>query len=399
MDATTRAATARERLFTSIAMLWLAGVGLRVTILAVPPLIRLIHDDLHISETEVGILSGLPQVLFAIAAVAGSLLIARLGALPTLVAGLFATALGCALRGAAPDFILLCAATVLTGLGVAVMQPAIPPLVRAWLPDRIGFGTAVYANGLLVGEIIPVALTASLVLPLIGASWRLAFAVWAIPCAVIALVLIGFAPRSATGQTAASRRWWPDWRSGLIWRLGLMFGANNATYFSINAFIPDYLHHAGRPELIDTALSALNIGQLPASFLLLAYANRVIGRAWPYAACGALSFACVLGILFGNGWVIVASAAALGFSGAATLTMILALPAVLSAPDDVHRMTAAMFTISYSCAVIVPIISGLAWDATGLPAAAFIPIGLCNFLLIGLASGIPRRALRGPATQ
>src|SRR5262249_29110871 len=154
--------------------------------------------------------------------------------LPTLVAGLLATALGCALRGAAPDFVLLCAATVLTGLGVAVMQPAIPPLVRAWLPDRIGFGTAVYANGLLAGEILPVALMAPLVLPLVGGSWRLSFAAWAIPCVAIALVLIGFAPRPAAGETAsASRRWMPDWRNGLIWRIGLMFGANNATYFSV----------------------------------------------------------------------------------------------------------------------------------------------------------------------
>ncbi len=396
MDATNSAAgaaTTRERLFTCVAMLWIAGVGLRVTILAVPPLIRLIHDDLGISETEVGILSGLPPVLFMLAAVPGSLLVARLGARTTVIAGLFATALGCALRGAAPDFVLLCAATVLTGLGVAVMQPAMPPLVRAWLPERIGFATAVYTNGLLVGEIIPVWLTIPLVLPLIGQSWRLAFAVWAIPCAAIALVLLALAPRAqAAARSAVLRRWWPDWRSGLIWRLGLMFGANNATYFSTNAFIPDYLHHVGRPDLIGSALSALNIGQLPASLLLLACSGRLVGRAWPYMATGALSLACVLGILFGNGWVILTASAALGFSGAATLTLMLTLPPLLSPPDDVHRMTAAMFTISYSCAVVVPIVSGLAWDATGWPATAFIPIGLCNFLLIGLAPTIPRRA-------
>jgi CP family cyanate transporter-like MFS transporter len=71
----------------------------------------------------------------------------------------------------------------------------------------------------------------------------------------------------------------------------------------------------------------------------------------------------------------------------------LTLPALLSAPDDVHRMTAGMFTISYSCAVIVPIISGLAWDASGWPLAAFIPIGMCNFLLIGLGPTIPRTRL------
>ena len=388
-DAPARAAAARAHFFTCVAMLWLAGFGLRVTILAVPPLIRLLHEDLALSETQVGILSGLPSVLFMLAAVPGSLLIARLGARMTVVAGLLATAVGCALRGAAADFVLLCAATVLTGLGVAVMQPAMPPLVRAWLPQRISFGTAVYTNGLLVGEIIPVWLTIPLVLPLVGQSWRLAFVAWALPCAAIALALLAFAPTAQeAARASAPRRWWPDWRSGLIWRLGLMFGANNATYFSTNFFLPDYLHSVGRPDLIGGALSWLNIGQLPASLLLLAFSGRLVGRAWPYMATGALSLACVAGLVLGGGWVVLASAAALGFSGAVTITLMLALPALLSAPHDVPRMTAGMFTISYSWAVIVPILSGFAWDASGWPAAAFIPIGLCNLLLIGLAPTI-----------
>ena len=379
------------RLAACVALLWIGGVGLRVTILAVPPLIRLIHDDLRLSETEIGVLTGLPTVLFVFAAVPGSLLIARLGARTAVIAGLLATALGCALRGAAPDFVLLCAATVLTGLGVAVMQPGLPPLVRDWLPDRIGFGSAVYANGLLVGEIIPIALTVPLVLPWVGGSWRLAFVVWAVPCVVIALALLAFAPHGRNADAAVPPRWWPDWRSGLIWRLGLMFGANNATYFATNGFIPDYLHHVGRPELISAALSALNIGQLPASFILLVCAGRFIGRAWPYAACGVLSIACVLGIVLGSGPVIVFAAAALGFSGATTLTLLLAMPALLSAPDDVHRTTAAMFTISYSCAVIVPIVSGALWDASAIPAMAFVPIALGNLLLIALPWGIRGR--------
>ncbi len=388
----TRRAAPAQHFLVCVMLLWVTGIGLRVTILAVPPLIRLIHDDLGLTETEVGILSGLPPVLFGLAAVPGSLLIARFGAISAVITGLLATAAGCALRGAAPDFPLLCAATVLTGVGVAIMQPAMPPLVRAWLPERIGFGTAVYTNGLLVGEIIPVALTIPLILPVVGESWRLAFVVWALPCAMFALLMLGFAPRlEESAQPAAPLRWVPDWRNSLIWRLGLMFGATNATYFSTNAFIPDYLHHLGRPDLIGPTLSALNICQLPASFLLLVFANRLTGRAWPFMACGALSLACVVGILVGNGFVIVTAAGALGFSGAASLILMLTLPPLLSAPGDTHRMTAGMFTISYSCAVIVPILSGLSWDRTGVPAAAFIPIGLCNFVLIGLASTIPVR--------
>src|SRR5437870_13847280 len=92
---------------TCITLLWLAGNGMRMTILAVPPLIPLIHRDLHLSETEVGILAGLPVVLFACAAIPGSLLIARFGAVTTVIAGLLVTALGSVLRGAADNVLLL----------------------------------------------------------------------------------------------------------------------------------------------------------------------------------------------------------------------------------------------------------------------------------------------------
>src|SRR5471030_2538013 len=69
----------QTRLLTSLTLLWLAGCGLRLTILAVPPVIPLIHDELNLSATQIGILTGLPSMLFAFAAVPGSLLIARLG--------------------------------------------------------------------------------------------------------------------------------------------------------------------------------------------------------------------------------------------------------------------------------------------------------------------------------
>src|SRR5712664_3755562 len=102
---TTSGATPLGRLLACIGLLWIAGIGLRVTILAVPPLIRLIHDDLGLTETQVGILTGLPPVLFGLAAVPGSLLIARFGAIAAVIAGLLATCLGGALRGVAPDFV------------------------------------------------------------------------------------------------------------------------------------------------------------------------------------------------------------------------------------------------------------------------------------------------------
>jgi CP family cyanate transporter-like MFS transporter len=381
---------AMRRVALCVLLLWLAGAGLRITILAVPPVIPLIRTQLGMSETQVGILTGLPPVLFACTAVLGSLLIARFGALNTLIAGLLATAAGSALRGIAPDIALLYAATILTGFGVAIMHPSLPPLVRAWLPDRIGFGTALFTNGLLVGEILPVALTIPVVLPLLQQSWRATFVLWAIPVALIAIVLMMLAPRppaSAQGQRAA-QRWWPDWRDPLVWRLGIALGSVNAMYFTANAFLPDFLHHVGRADLVSAALTALNVGQIPASFLLLAVAGRLERAIWPHFVCGAGSLAAVIGIAVLPGPGIVACAAILGFFAAAILILMLALPPLLAPPDDVHRLSAAMFTISYSCAVITPILSGIAWDLTGVGWSAFVPLGLCAVVLMALAPTI-----------
>ena len=87
--------------------------------------------------------------------------------------------------------------TIAMGAGVAIMQVTMPPAVRAWLPDRIGFATAVYTNGLLIGEILPVALMLPLVLPLVHGSWQWGFVVWSVPVAIIALVVLLAAPRAA----------------------------------------------------------------------------------------------------------------------------------------------------------------------------------------------------------
>jgi MFS transporter, CP family, cyanate transporter len=376
-------------LAASLALLWLAGTGLRMTILALPPLIPLIHDDLHMSQTEVGILTGLPPVLFAAAAVPGSLLIARFGPLPTLMIGLLAAGLGSAMRGFSFDLAILYGGTIVTAFGVAIMQPALPPLVRAWLPERIGFGTAVYTNGLLVGEVVAVALTLPVVLPLTG-GWRPALVAWGLPCVAVALLVFALAPPAGGTDKAAAgpRRWWPDFRNPVIWRLGIMLGTVNAMYFAANGFIPDFLKQAGTPELIAPTLTVINLVQIPASIVLAFYAGRWVRRVSSYLICGAACFAAFLGIMFGSGPVILLSATVFGVVGTAILVFMLTLPALIAEPDDVHRLTAGMFTISYSCAVIVPVLSGVVWDLTGQAVSAFIPIMACSLVLMALAPSI-----------
>ena len=391
--------SAGQRLIPLI-LLWLSGACLRLTVLAVPPVVPLLHADLHLSETDIGWLSSLPPLLFAIAAVPGSLLIARFGLVPALVMGLVLNAVGSAARGAVPSAAMLYASTVMMAAGVSIMQPALPPLVRAWFPERIGFATAVYTTGLLIGETLAAALSLPLVLPLVGNSWRLNFVVWSIPVLATALLVAVCAPQlnGAKGDaSAASRRWWPDWRRPLIWKLGLILGSVNATYFVTNAFLPDYMTADGRPDLIGSALTAINLGQLPAAFLMLGIAGRLVTRPWAYAATGSLAIVCLVGMLTMHGAWIVFWVAILGFTGAMTLILALALPSVLSAPNDVHRTSAGMFTISYSVAMMMSVVGGWLWDFTHSPIAGFVPVAICGLTIILLASTV-RQADRQPNT-
>jgi len=370
----------------AVISLWLAGMGLRLTILAIPPVITLIKDDLHLSATQVGILTGLPVSLFAIAAVLGSLLAARAGASRALLIALLVTAAASVLRSASGEVGLLYSTTIMMSLGVAIMQPALPLLVRTWLPHHIAFGTAVYSNGLLIGEILPVAIT-PLLLPFVGTSWRISIMVWSLPVLMIAVWIWLTSPKDAP-QVLPLQKWWPNWRSPLVWNLGLMFGCITSMYFTVNGFLPVYLHTIGREDLIASALVALNLGQLPASFLLLFMAGRLVTRAWPYV-CGALgALASITLLIFSTGISTTLASAVLGFCCGAILILALALPPLLCQPQDVAPTSAAIFTLSYGCAVVVPVASGIVWDWTGLPASAFLPVGTCALLLLVLARNI-----------
>jgi MFS transporter, CP family, cyanate transporter len=391
------------RLIKFMFALWLAGVAMRMTILAMPPVIPLVHAELHMSETQIGLLIGLPLALFAIAAVPGSLLISRVGARGAVVFGMIFAAFAGASRGLAIDVWTLYAASILTGFGIALMQPGLPTLVREWLPSRIALGTISYTGGMLIGSMFSAALTIPLMLPLVGGSWRIDLAAWAVLGLLIVPIFLLLSPKDNAHPDSAKRiggRWWPDFKDPLVWLLGITFGSNNSPFFATNAFLGDYLGSEGKSALLGSALGWLNGAQIVAPFLLLFMSERLQRRAWPFIWLGPLLLLAFLGLIFfpQSNVVINTCTALIGTTTAVTLTAILALPPLLSTAADLPRTSAGMFTISYTTAILVPTISGALWDATGKPWSAFIPLCVCAVVLTVLgvvAARYPTPSERG----
>ena len=368
---------ASPSIVTVLSLLWLAGAAIRIPLLAVPPVIPLIHDDLHMSETQVGLLIGMPLSMFALAAIPGSLLIARFGVLVVATCGLAIATLASAARAAVTDIWALYAATLVMGFGVAIFQPAFPTLVRIWSPARAWLANAVSTNGMVMGVTFTAALSIPVVLPLTGQSWRYDLLIWSVPGLVTTLLYIVAAPRSRTGtagRPAAASQWMPNWRSRELWLLGIALGTNNALFFATNAFVPDYLTHTGRGGMIGVTLGWLNGAQVIGSFVMLFMAERLQRGTWPFTIFGPVALAGVLGIVLCDGVWVVISAAAAGLGAAVTVIVTFGLPAILSPRGEVHRMAGGMFTMSYTIAVIVPVLCGACWDLTGLPWTAFMPI-------------------------
>ena len=323
-----------------LCLLWVAGVAMRMTLLVMPPVIPQVHDELRISETQVGLLIGLPLAMLALAAIPGSLLIARVGATLAVTLGMIIAAVGGAARAAAVDVWTLYAAAIVSGFGVAIMQPGMPTLVREWLPSRLALGTVGYSSGMSMGAMFPAVFTIAFVLPAVSGNWRL-----------------------------------------------------DSPYFVTSAFLGDYLGTIGKPELLGAALGWLNGSQLVAMAVLFLIASRLQMRAWPFLVFGPTMLAAflVMMVFETSSLAIVAATAVIGIAGAVSMTAILALPPFLSLPADLPRTAAGMFTISYTCAIIIPTICGALWDTTGKPWTVFVPLCLCSVALAVLGTIATRR--------
>ncbi len=354
-------------------LLWFAGAYLRIPVLAAPPLAARIGDDLALSQTAIGALTTLPVLMLALGALPGALRIAHLGARRTLVLALMAVALGSAARGLAPPASLLFAATIVMGLGVAAMQPALPALLPAWTPGRVALGSAVYMDGMVMGEFSGARLTLPLIMPLAGDDWRWALAIWSAPALLVAALLL--VPRGTARRREAGRAsWQPDWRRPQVWQLGLLLGGAALVFFGTTAYMSSVLAARGETDRLAISLLLFNLSQVVASLLMLWLSRYWIARRPPIiiaAAASALGLA-VFMLVPGNTGL--AGALVVGFASAEQLILLVSLPPQITDGPGAGRLAAGMFAIGYGIAFLVSLLGGIAADRLGTPYVALVPM-------------------------
>jgi CP family cyanate transporter-like MFS transporter len=364
------------------------AINLRTVILGVPPTLPALHQALHLSYSAGGLLTSLPVLMMAGGAIPGAYLVSRWGARGVVATGLILLTLGAALRGASTNPLILFTFTALLSIGIAISQPAMPALVQAWFPRHVGRATAVYSNGLLIGEVLAATLTLPFLLGLFG--WQVALSAWAVLAAVTLILWLLLTP--VTGKGEATPGWIPEWRNGTTMRLALLMGAASLVYFGMNIWIPDTMEVRHAHGMIPLTLGVLNFSQLPVSAGLAVAGDRMVGRRWPYVLAGAACLAGVLGYLVAPATTAPLWAGLAGAGSSLAFILNLGLPALLK-PAEVARTTGLMFTVGYSSAFFGPALGGIAWDASGRFALALLPMAVASLLMLAIGGTFPRLGL------
>ena len=386
----------------------LVGVNLRSVILGVPPVLPQIKNDLALSYTATGLLTSIPILVMAGFALPSGLLADHFGARRIVTVGLLVLAAAAILRGVFPQELPIFFFTALLSGGIALAQTAMPILAREWFPRHIGLVSALFSDGLIIGEAVAAGITVPVILGVLGRdAWAASFIVWGIPVAMTAVLWIAFAPHVAS---ARAKPWAELWASARVFlrgkreegaagvsalHLGVLLGSGSLIFFGMNGWIATFNDATGRSAQTAIALIALNSAQLPVSLGITPFAQWLAGRRWPFIVAGSVASAAIIG------WVTTPAsleplwAAFLGGSSSFVFVLGLALPPLLARHGDVARLTGLTLTLSYGTAFVGPLLGGSLWDLTGLPAIAFLPVAVAALLLIVFGALLPSRSAFG----
>ncbi|MGZ6281506.1 MAG: MFS transporter [Ktedonobacteraceae bacterium] len=389
-------------------LITLVGFNLRSVLLGVPPVLPLIQHDLGLSYTLTGFLTALPVLVLAVGAWPSGLLAERIGARLSVSIGLGLLATGTLLRAFRLTPASLFFFTLILSIGITMSQTAIPVLIRRWYPKQIGLVSALFSDGLILGEAVAAGITVLIMVRFLGSDdWSGTFVFWGIPIVMLFALWIFLAPpgpakatrprfsrQNATAKSLTVNS--NDQRKRVsALHLGILVGGGSLIYFGMNAWIASYNQALHQSFITPAALLSLNAAQLPVSIGVTFVAQHIAGRRWPFIVAGIISAIAITGWIFTPAQLQPLWAALLGGSGALVFTLGIALPPLLALPQEVGRLTGITLSLTYGVAFVGPFIGGALWDHFNVPALAFVPVVVASVLLIVLGTLLPSRSSFG----
>ncbi len=377
-----------------VGLLLVAG-NMRAGITTVGPVLDDVRADIGISSLQASILISLPLMAFAVVSPFVPRLARRLGLPQTLAAALLLLAVGLLVRSL-PQSVLLWIGTALLGVAIAVINVALPALVKRDFPTRIGQVTGTYS----AVQAVFAALAAGIAVPVAGFSalgWRLPLGMWA-GLAVIALAVLlpQLRQLSATVPVLKDDGTHTDpvgrspWKTVLGWQITAFMGMQSVGFYVLITWLPTIEQDAGisatAAGVHQFLLNGFGIaGSLACSVLIPRFRDqRLLATVAP-----ALFAVALLGILLAPHATVLWAALA-GIAGGANIVLALSF---FGLRTNHHTQAASLSgmaqSIGYLLAAAGPITIGAVHDATGswTPALTGVLAEMLLLVVVGWFAG------------
>lgn len=367
-------------------------------------LMPFVQPDLHLSNTQVGILAGALSLTWALAAFGIGFISDKTGSRKgLLIAATLAFSVCSFLSGIASSFLLLLGARLLMGVAEGGVMPISQSMVATQVePAHRGLAMGVTQNfgSNLLGSFAAPVLLASFATAF---GWRHAFFLAGIPGLLAALLLWrlvrepAVAASAQSGPVARKLTMIEALAERNVWICALV-GVLLVSYLVVCwTFMPLYLTQVRGydPKTMSWLMGTLGISATVGAFAVSALSDR-IGRRPLMIAMPLLAVILPLGALFfdGSPWVL----AAIFFVGWGVLGVFPLFMATIPSEsvDPLHTATVlglCMGTGEVLGGVLGPFAAGFAADRVGLQAPLWMMIGLTligGLLCFGLRETAPR---------
>lgn len=385
--------TKKERFL--ILGLILVCFSMRSPMSPVGPLVSDIKGTLLLDSSFAGLLTTIPLVVFALVSPFAGRLANKAGDTRLMPFCLLLSLAGILIRsylGVAGLMI----GTVLIGLGIGVLNVAIPIFIRTNLPGKIGLVMGVYTMAMTLLSALSAGFCVQIAKSVGG--WQNSLAVFALfPAAAIPAWLAASQNGLAKQEPVTAPSFLIACRSGKNWCIALFMAFQSTLFFCMIAWMPAMLLEGGvAKENTGMMVLAMQLVSLATNFLM-----PILMQRWPRRipllsmACG-VTYAAGLSLLLigGSPAICLFSAVLLGLASGFSLSFALTMIASRGSDrSETAGISAFAQCVGYALAAPMPVLLGTLRDSLGsftLP--VILLIALCVPMSLSGVLAAPNRS-------
>ena len=387
-----------------LTILWIVYFAFGLVSGSMAPLVTPIVRDLDMSYSQMGLILGSWQLVFIAASIVAGNVIDRWGERKSILAGALIATVSAVLRYFSDGFETMLVAVALLGAGMPMISVGGPKVISLWFEGkRRGTALGIYMTGAWIGSLAGLALTNSVVMPLTGNSWRIAFLSYG-AVVLLAGLLWWFLARDVRPEMASKR-------VGAVRTLGGIVRIRNvqimiamgllalATSHGMMNWLPKILETGGMsPAMAGFAASVNMFAGIPAVlFLPHLIPLHLRGRALALSALGVVI--ALVGIIATSGPVQLAALILLGFAGSAFLPIILLMLMDSSGIPTEYLGSAngVLLSVAQIGGFVAPLMMGVLFEATSGFLTGVLVLAALNLVMFALAFQLRTGSKQEPA--